>query len=512
MDDYIALTRSPFLDDWSQDSRYRTVAVNLLHKDQTLEVIIDENLTASDFCSLMTVKLSLNKSVHWFVCVRLPQLGLQRILEDWEEVFSVYKQYQSFKCILIMEQYCIVKKFEFFDKHLEYFPIKMLNYQSDKKKRTISFGKKVSSQLNDIKTQLKCFDKLRVQVSGKLSLGLGKKEPLIQVKASFNSEDGPLILEDTESNQRFVFDVNKYQYFCSIDDKLYDGQFGFCLIHESCNNFRETTKPINGEYKCDVHEIIWLHAEHENERNCWLTIFNLSKYGLGEYRACFQEFKKKKEKNKSLSYLDMSEGKVLIDYGYKDGARIIEDHSKDLVTIVNKDKRQAVMSDHKLKKCSNENLSLGSLDSNTLSKTRSSSASTCLSKYLINSYELLCPYSITNQSDLLQPWFYLSMTREEAIKLLSKYECLDGVFLIRASRSHPFNYVLSFVHHQKVIHCQIKQIETEDTICLSLDLGITKFYNLQQLIEFYQLNDTCLPTKLTYFLVHRHNPCLLSSP
>src|SRR5688572_28091305 len=40
-----------------------------------------------------------------------------------------------------------------------------------------------------------------------------------------------------------------------------------------------------------------------------------------------------------------------------------------------------------------------------------------------------------------------------------------------------------------------------DTICYSLDQGKTRFYDLLQLVEFYQLNQGCLPCRLTYYIV-----------
>ncbi|KAL3242832.1 hypothetical protein MRX96_020995 [Rhipicephalus microplus] len=43
----------------------------------------------------------------------------------------------------------------------------------------------------------------------------------------------------------------------------------------------------------------------------------------------------------------------------------------------------------------------------------------------------------------------------------------------------------------------------KDQLCYSLDNGRTKFYDLLQLVEFYQLNLSYLPTKLTHFLVHQ---------
>ncbi|XP_022256546.1 growth factor receptor-bound protein 14-like isoform X3 [Limulus polyphemus] len=103
---------------------------------------------------------------------------------------------------------------------------------------------------------------------------------------------------------------------------------------------------------------------------------------------------------------------------------------------------------------------------------------------------------------IVQPWFYSDMSREDTAQLLSKYGTVDGVFLVRDSRRNPNTFVLSYMYNQKVYHTQIVPVEDETQVCFSLDGGRTKFYDLLQLIEFYQLNLGCLPTKLTHFLVH----------
>lgn len=101
------------------------------------------------------------------------------------------------------------------------------------------------------------------------------------------------------------------------------------------------------------------------------------------------------------------------------------------------------------------------------------------------------------------PWLY-NIKREEAEKFLHQFIHFDGVFLVRVSTKNSENFVLSFVHEKKVKHCHIRKIETdESTICFSIDQGKTKFYDLKQLVEFYQLNNYFLPCKLKYFLVHK---------
>jgi len=42
-------------------------------------------------------------------------------------------------------------------------------------------------------------------------------------------------------------------------------------------------------------------------------------------------------------------------------------------------------------------------------------------------------------------------------------------------------------------------------VCFTLDGGKTRFYDLLQLVEFYQLNAGCLPTRLTYYVTQIFN-------
>lgn len=102
------------------------------------------------------------------------------------------------------------------------------------------------------------------------------------------------------------------------------------------------------------------------------------------------------------------------------------------------------------------------------------------------------------------PWLY-NIHREEAERFLQKFINFDGLFLVRVSSKNASNFVLSFVHDTKIKHCNIRKIidSDESTICFSIDDGKTKFYDLKQLIEFYQLNAYFLPCKLKYFLVHK---------
>ncbi|XP_037074912.1 growth factor receptor-bound protein 10-like isoform X3 [Pollicipes pollicipes] len=106
----------------------------------------------------------------------------------------------------------------------------------------------------------------------------------------------------------------------------------------------------------------------------------------------------------------------------------------------------------------------------------------------------------------MQPWFHGTLNREEASQLLHKHNGRDGVFLVRESRSNPVAFVLSFAYRMKLYHAQIMPVkdtsQTPPTCYYSLDGGKTRFYDLLQLVEFYQLNSGVLPTRLVFFITH----------
>lgn len=112
----------------------------------------------------------------------------------------------------------------------------------------------------------------------------------------------------------------------------------------------------------------------------------------------------------------------------------------------------------------------------------------------------------------LYPWSILFMLLDIHSKLpcfksifLTQhfFFCTYRVFLVRDSQSTPGAFVLTLKCGTKVLHKEITPLSDmqRDTICYTLDSGQTKFYDLLQLVEFYQLNTGSLPTRLTHYLV-----------
>ncbi|RWS17866.1 Growth factor receptor-bound protein 14-like protein [Dinothrombium tinctorium] len=202
-------------------------------------------------------------------------------------------------------------------------------------------------------------------------------------------------------------------------------------------------------------------------------------------------------------YVDMSQGKVVIDYDHKDGPRVIDD-PQEILSIADEEatqwrRRLNSYSSYRGKPCSSSYSSSTCSSPGTLTPKSCSSSPTKYQSCGGNTVDHNSKYR-TNTS---HPWFYENMSREECHKLLQKFENIDGVFLVRTSKRSPDCFVLSFICNQKINHIQVKHIDTENQSCLSLDFGKTKFYDIQQLVEFYQLNSGYLPTKLTYYVVHK---------
>jgi len=548
---------SSLSDDASNES-VSLETITVFYRDHRHQVKIDANLAAIDFCNLMAIKLGLNSNLAWYLSLELPFQKMKSILEDWEEVLIVFKRFSNFNCRLVLRHEDEEKRFEFFEKWRNCFVSEMISFEGEekeKKRRGMGFcSRKCSIKLNDIQTQLSCFDKLRIIVTSRLNVSSSTRTKAALVEATFNTESCVLTCVEPESGHKSIFHVNRYQFFRPMLEQQGENcQYSFYFIlDKDDDDFVNPSDELKLFDKDDPNQIITFTANSENERKCWLTVLKLSKYGLGDYRWSYHEFRKHKEANNSgnngnttaigSGYVDMEKGLVLLDYSSKDGPKIIDDH-KEMLTLV----------DSESNKCSPElcatkisrsksNLSSSSSPSSPETSTPKSSTVCYPSRYFFNSLNNkgICFLGSNNSGSMLtstqttttttpsnsttttatqqshlkiaQPWFYANMTRDEAIKLLTKYETIDGVFLVRSSSRNPLSYVLSFVHNHRIMHYQIRQIEFENAVCLSLDYGNTKFYDLQQLIEFYQLNSTCLPTKLTHFLVHKPSSCASGEP
>ena len=84
---------------------------------------------------------------------------------------------------------------------------------------------------------------------------------------------------------------------------------------------------------------------------------------------------------------------------------------------------------------------------------------------------------------------------------------VSRAFLVRDS-SVSGGYVISYVFNGRTFHAQVLPETNPDLghVYYSLDDDKTKFFDLLQVVEFYQLNRGSLHTKLTHLIVREETP------
>lgn len=467
-------------DDESNSSQ--EVTLNFyLQNGSCQRLVVEENLRVLDMCHLLSLKFNVSRSHTWTLVEQLPSLGIERSLEDHEEVLKVYMAWgyenrtNSNKFIFKQD----FRKYEFFNSPQQFFPLEMV----------------------DLECQLDCISEsteLAKLITLQNMLNSGDKVPVVQSqlwyqesskqswrKLFFRVEDGTLYISSTESKtsnghtsdtrQLWPFkDIQQYEVYTSIKDKT-NGQptkFCFCL------------KPTNSGKK-DGATIIKFCSENEQERQCWLIALRLAKYGK-KLRENYKEIKTRLSDNVWNS-TKPSSGIMLSDY-IPMQSRVAMDFTGNYGRVINDPKEAEAIA-----------AAEGHTWKRRLPCCRVQYVPQQSSKEKSPTSRPFPEFGFHNT----QPWFYSGMSRDEATQLLTKYGTVDGVFLVRESRRNPGSFVLSYIYKCKVHHCQVIPVEEKEQLCYSLDNGRTKFYDLLQLVEFYQLNLGCLPTKLTHFLVHR---------
>ncbi|KAM9302646.1 growth factor receptor-bound protein 10 isoform 3-T3 [Morus bassanus] len=239
--------------------------------------------------------------------------------------------------------------------------------------------------------------------------------------------------------------------------KLYNApaEYGFCI---KPNKVRNETK-----------ELRLLCAEDEQSRTCWMTAFRLLKYGM----LLYQNYRIPQQRKAMLPHFStpvrsVSENSlVAMDFSGQIG-RVIENPAEA--------QSAALEEGHAWRKRS----------------TRMN---------ILGSQSPLHPSTLSTVIHRTQHWFHGRISREESHRIIKQQGLVDGLFLLRDSQSNPKAFVLTLCHHQKIKHFQILPCEDDGQIFFSLDDGNTKFSDLIQLVEFYQLNKGVLPCKLKHHCI-----------
>uniref|UniRef100_A0A8I4A447 Growth factor receptor bound protein 10 n=1 Tax=Callithrix jacchus TaxID=9483 RepID=A0A8I4A447_CALJA len=256
------------------------------------------------------------------------------------------------------------------------------------------------------------------------------------------------LLADLEDSNIFSLIAGRKQYSAPTDH-------GLCI---KPNKVRNETK-----------ELRLLCAEDEQTRTCWMTAFRLLKYGM----LLYQNYRIPQQRKALLSPFStpvrsVSENSlVAMDFSGQTG-RVIENPAEA--------QSAALEEGHAWRKRS----------------TRMN---------ILGSQSPLHPSTLSTVIHRTQHWFHGRISREESHRIIKQQGLVDGLFLLRDSQSNPKAFVLTLCHHQKIKNFQILPCEDDGQTFFSLDDGNTKFSDLIQLVDFYQLNKGVLPCKLKHHCI-----------
>ncbi|XP_061647552.1 growth factor receptor-bound protein 14 isoform X5 [Phyllopteryx taeniolatus] len=423
---------------WTKTSA--TQVIKIYNEDNTSRAVeVPSDIVARDICQLFALKSHCIDEHSLTLYEHLSHLGIERTIEDHESIMEVISSWgmDADNRLNFRKNYA---KYEFFRKPLDFFPDHMVSI-SGETNEVVDHSQLVQIFLS-ASTCPEIHGHLHTKEPGKKSwkkLYFILRRSGLYVSSKGTSKD-PWHLQ-------FIADFTDSNVYTLLSAKKAHGaptEFGFCVKSTKCTSSRDMKL---------------LCADDEQTRTCWITAVRLFKYGMQLY----QNFMQPHQKQKASPMRSISENSlVAMDFsGQK--SRVIENPSEVLSVAVQ------------------EGLAWRRKGCHRLSAHGSPSASQS---------------SLNIALHLAQPWFHGKLSREEAQRLITQQGPVDGLFLLRDSQSNPKTFVLSLCHMQKVKHFQILPVDDAGELSYSLDDGHTRFSDLIQLVEFYQLNRGVLPCKL----------------
>ncbi|XP_027034910.1 growth factor receptor-bound protein 10 isoform X2 [Tachysurus fulvidraco] len=408
-------------------------------------VEIPSDMTARDLCQLLVYKSHCVDDNSWVLVEHHPALGLERCLEDHELVAQVQASMTSESKFVFRKNYA---KYEFFKNPLNFFPEQMVAWCQESN-GTIPPSQLLQNFLNSSSCpEIQGY--LYVKETGrkswkKLYVFLRRSGLYYSTKGTSKEPRHLQLLADHEDSNIFTVIAGK---------KLHNAptEYEFCI------------KP--NKVRSEQKELRMLCAEDEQSRTCWMTAFRLFKYGI----LLYQNYKFPQQRKALLSHFPAPMRSV------SENSLVAMDFSGTIGRVINNpvEAQSAALEEaHVWRKRSQRMNTLGSPSP-------------------------LHPSSLSGVIHKTQLWFHGRITREESHRLMHQQGQVDGLFLLRDSQSNPKAFVLTMCHHQKIKHFQILLCEEDGHMFFSLDDGTTKFTDLIQLVEFYQLNRGVLPCKLKH--------------
>ncbi|KAJ7985630.1 hypothetical protein DPEC_G00354060 [Dallia pectoralis] len=421
-----------------------TNIIKIFSEDGMGKVVeIPADMTARDLCQLLVYKSHCVDDNSWSLVEHHPLLGLERCLEDHELVLQVQASMNSESRFLFRKNYA---KYEFFRNPLNFFPEQMVAWCQE------TNGSIPPSQLLKNFLNSSSFPEIQgflyVKEIGrkswkKMYVFLRRSGLYCSTKGMSKEPRHLQLLADLEDSNIFTVTAGK---------KLHGAptEYAFCI------------KPNK---RTELKELRMLCTEDEQSRTSWITAFRLFKYGI----VLYQNYKIPQQRKTLLSHFSTPVRSV------SENSLVAMDFSGSIGRVI----------DNPL-----EAQSVAMEEGNAWRK-RSQRMNILGSP--------LHPCLLSSVIHRTQLWFHGRITREDSHRLIQQQGQVDGLFLLRDSQSNSKAFVLTLYHHQKIKHFQIlPQCEEDGLVFFSLDEGSTKFSDLIQLVEFYQLNRGVLPCKLKH--------------
>ncbi|XP_060732662.1 growth factor receptor-bound protein 14 isoform X1 [Tachysurus vachellii] len=419
-----------------------TQVIKVYSEDNSSRAVeVPSDITARDICQLFILKNHCIDDHSWTLIEHLAHLGIERIIEDHESVLEVQSNWgmDSDSRLYFRKNYA---KYEFFKKPLDFFPESMVSISSE------ANGLMNHSQLIQTFLNSSTCPEIHGFLSSKEQGRKSWKKFYFVLRRSglYFSNKGT---SKEPRHLQFVAEFCDSDVYTLLSARKTHGaptDYGFCIKPSKSSSARD--------FKL-------LCADVEQTRTCWITAMRLFKFGMQLY----QNFIQPHQKQKSSPMRSISENSlVAMDFSGQ-RSRVIDNPSEALSVAVE------------------EGLSWRRKSCHRLSHGSCSPSQSSLSNIAIH---------------MAQPWFHSKLSRDEAHKLITQHGLIDGVFLLRDSQSNPKTFVLSLCHAQRIRHFQIVPVEDDGELFYSLDDGNTRFSDLLQLVEFYQLNRGVLPCKLKH--------------
>ncbi|XP_053453796.1 growth factor receptor-bound protein 14 isoform X2 [Nycticebus coucang] len=425
--------------------------IKVYSEDETSRALdVPSDITARDVCQLLILKNHYIDDHSWTLFEHLPHIGVERTIEDHELVTEVLSNWgmEEENKLYFRKNYA---KYEFFKNPMYFFPEHMVSFATE------TNGEISPTQILQMFLSSSTYPEIHGFLHAKEQ---GKKSWkkiyfLLRRSGLYFSTKGT---SKEPRHLQFFSEFGNSDIYVSLAGKKKHGaptNYGFCF------------KPNKAGRPRDLKVLC---AEEEQSRTCWVTAIRLLKYGVQLYQNYMHPYQGRSGcSSQSISPMrSISENSlVAMDFsGQK--SRVIENPTEALSVAVEEGLAW------RKKGC----LRLGT-HGGTPAPSQSSSTNLAI-----------------HQS---QPWFHHRISREEAQRLISQQGPVDGVFLVRDSQSNPKTFVLSMSHGQKIKHFQIIPVEDDGEMFHTLDDGHTRFTDLIQLVEFYQLNKGVLPCKLKHY-------------